>query len=681
MLRLVKNKVPGIVNQLEGRSARFWKTHKHHVATAPKTEVVVPDVADVVIIGGGTAGCHTLYQLTKRGIKAVLLERAKLISGTTWHTAGCIWRLRPNDIDTLLLNGTRDVLMTLEAETGYDPGWIMNGGIFVANNEERMNEYRRLSTIGRSFGIESHILDPKETQKLFPLINPDAIVGSIYSPGDGVVDPAMLCTALTKHATKKGGKVIENCPVSEILTKKNEFGTKKVAGVVTPFGTIKTDCIVNCCGVWAREIAAMVGLHLPLVPMKHAYIVSESVPEVRGLPNIRDHDASTYFRIQGESICMGGYEYNPILLDQVPSDFEFSLYELDWSVFSFSMQGAVKLMPKYETLGVKTTVCGPESFTPDHKPILGNTLSLYIGEECIACREEAAIFDMSSLGKYYLSGPEAQKAADWIFTANTRRPLGRTVYTCILNSKAGVEGDITASAIETGKGTQIDPIFKKFNVDFSDVSDQVGVLSIQGPNSRDILQPLVDTELSNEAFPYSTTKLVNLAGHLCRAIRVSFVGELGWEFHIPQNSCSAVYKAIWQQGNKHGLRNAGYRTLQSLSCEKGHHLWHFDLQTSDNPLEAGLSFICRKTGDYLGKAALDVIRQKGLAKQLVSFHLKDYVKHPEGRRVTPSFLSEGHYQIEVMGKRYDATLHIKSPFDPNGKRLLGIYEDPLPIRQ
>ncbi|KAJ4441684.1 hypothetical protein ANN_11542, partial [Periplaneta americana] len=852
-----------------------------------------------ICAGGGSAGCHTLYQLTKRGVKAVLLDRAKVSSGTTWHTAGCIWRLRPNDIDTFLLNGTREVLMTLEAETGLDPGWLMNGGIFIAYNEERMNEYRRLSTIGQSFGVESHILDPAETQKLFPLINPEAIIGGLYSPGDGVVDPAMLCAALTKGATNAGGKVIENCPVTDILKKKNDFGTEEVAGVVTPHGTIKTNCIVNCGGVWSREIAAMAGLTLPLVPMKHAYIVSESMPEIRGLPNVRDHDGSIYFRIQGESICMGGYEYNPILLDKVPADFEFSLYELDWSVFSFSMQAAIKLMPKYETLGVKTTVCGPESFTPDHKPLLGEDPRLRgmfqncgynssgmmlgggcgiqiaqwivngrpdlhmfsydirryepeqtrhsdwitsrsqesyarnyyivfpnderlagrnfqlspfheelvaagcifqerqgkerpgwfssegaapvpkydwygayghspnkdhryemqlkkdhtfdftknhaaIGEECLACREEVAVFDMSSLGKFYLSGADAQKAADWLFTADTNRPFGRTVYTCALNSRGGVEADVTVTAIETGTGGQIDPIFKgrgfyintaggssyhtwahiksvlnekNFNVDFNDVSENVGVLSIQGPNSRALLQPLLDVDLSDEAFPYTTTKLVKLAGHLCRSVRISFVGEMGWELHIPRDSCLPVYKEIWKQGKKHGLRHAGYRALDSLSSEKGYHLWHFDLQICDNPLEAGLSFSCRKNGEYLGKAALDVVRQKGLSKRLLYFQLKDkipvwgfeailrddkvvgylrrgeyayglgcsigqgYVKHSEGHRITSDYLQSGEYQIEVMGKRYETTIHLKSPFDPKGKRLLGIYDEPLPSRQ
>lgn len=866
-----------------------------HVEPPPS----VPESADVVIIGGGTAGCHTLYQLVKRGVKAVLLERAKLSSGTTWQSAGILWRLRPDDVLIELLNSTRDLLMQLETETGVDPGWINNGGLFIASTKERLDEYRRLATMGVSFGIESSILDPEETKKIFPLIDADVIQGSLYSPGDGVVDPSKLSNALKQFAIKGGAQVVENCPVTSILTGQNGFGSRKITGIVTPFGSIKTNCVVNACGVWSREVVAMVGLHLPLVPMRHAYVVTESIPEVRGLPNIRDHDASIYFRVQDQSLCMGGYETNPIVLEKVPQDFAFSVYELDWIVFSRHMRGAVNLIPVFETAGIKGTVCGAEGFTPDHKPLLGEDPRLHglfhncgynaagtmlgggcgdqlaqwivhgrpdlhmfdydirrftpeqrkdaawvfakshesyatnydivfphdehlagrnfrqgpfhqelvdagcvfeerqgwerpgwfspkgpapvpqydwygsygtprnsdvryenmlkadhtfgfskshqiIGEECLACREHVALFDMSHLGKLYMCGPDAQKAADWLFTANTRHPIGRTVYTCLLNTKAGVEADVTISAIETGTGGLADPIFKgrglyivtnglsayhtwahihcilseeNFKVGLTDLSEKIGVLSVQGPKSRDVLQPLVNVSLSDEEFPYSTTQLVQVAGHLCRAVRFSLVGELGWELHIPWDSCSAVYKAIWEHGKKYGLRHAGYRALHSLSSEKGYRLWNADLRTDDNPLEAGMDFICRDDGDYVGKDALDLIKQKGLKKKLAFFQLQEqipiwgleaiwrddqvvgylrrgeygyavgasighgYVKHPEGRRVTSEFLQSGRYQVEVMGNRYDAAVYFNSPFDPSGKRQLGIYDEQLPIRQ
>lgn len=351
----------GIVRQTAGRDLRRC------FASAPE----LPKSADVVVIGGGSAGCHTLYHLAKRGVRAVLLERAQLTAGTTWHTAGLLWRLRPSDVDIQLLANSRNMLRQLEAETGLDPGWIQNGGIFIAHNETRLDEYRRLATVGAALGIENQILSPEETQKLFPLLDPKAFIGALYSPGDGVMDPAMLCTALRRAATTNGAKVIENCDVQEILVEERCARGKKVVGVATPFGNIRTEMVVNATGVWGRDLVARLGSHLPLLPMKHAYIVSESIPGVRGLPNIRDHDYSTYFRIQGDAICMGGYEPNPILLDPVAKDFHFGLYELDWSVFETHVEGAHKLCPAYAKYGVKSTVCGPESFTPDHKPLMG----------------------------------------------------------------------------------------------------------------------------------------------------------------------------------------------------------------------------------------------------------------------------------------------------------------------
>lgn len=186
--------------------------------------------------GGGSAGCNLLYQLSKKNVNAVLLERAQMTAGTTWHTAGLVWRLRPNDVEIQLLATTRDTLMSLEAETGLDSGWIQNGGLFISHSPQRTNEYRRLQTLGKCFGIESHILSPDETQKVFPLLDPKAFENSLYSPGDGVVDPAMMCAALTRASNANGGRVIENCPVDELIIGESLMGAKDVRGVKTPYG-------------------------------------------------------------------------------------------------------------------------------------------------------------------------------------------------------------------------------------------------------------------------------------------------------------------------------------------------------------------------------------------------------------------------------------------------------------
>ncbi|KAH8277859.1 hypothetical protein KR018_008772 [Drosophila ironensis] len=876
---------------LQQATHRGFSKHNEGIKQEPIGSL--PASADVVVIGGGSAGCHTLYHLARRGVKAVLLERAQLTAGTTWHTAGLLWRLRPNDVDIQLLANSRRMLLQLEEETGLDPGWIQNGGVFIAHNETRLDEYRRLATVGSALGIENQILSPAETQKLFPLLDPEAFVGALYSPGDGVMDPAMLCAALKKAASNLGAQVIENCEVRDLIVEQDSRG-KKITGVSTPFGDIKVDKIVNATGVWGQDLVAKHGTHLPLVPMKHAYIVSESIPGVRGLPNIRDHDYSTYFRIQGDAICMGGYEPNPILLEPVPRDFHFGLYELDWSVFETHLEGAQKLCPTFGKYGIKSTVCGPESFTPDHKPLMGpdpNLRGLYhncgfnsagmmfgggcgeqtalwvtegkphlpmfgfdlrrftqeqgkstqwirekshesyvknysmvfkydqplagrdfqkdplhdemvqagavmeekqgwerpgfflasgatkamvqpydwygsyghqrnqnseyekvldgdlhysrfsehhdlIGSEAMACRNNAVVFNMSYFAKILLSGPQAQEAADWLFSANTNRDPSKTVYTCSLNDAGGVEADVTISRLSSGSGQVHDPKFegqgyyivaggasayytysslaaeirrKAFKANVKDLTAELGVISIQGPNSRKILEPLLECSLSDDELPPNSTCLTRIGDLGLRLLRVSFVGELGYELHVPKRDCVSVYRQLMKAGASQDLRNAGYRSLYSLSSEKGYHLWSFDLRPDDTPLEAGLGFTCRKNGEYRGKSAIEKQRAEGVKKRLLYLTIQEqvpiwglegvyrngqpvgilrraeyaytlgkslgqtYISRPDGRVIDTDYIRSGEYEVDIMGKRYRADCHLRSPFDPTSQRVLGNY--------
>ena len=177
--------------------------------------------------------------------------------GTTWHTAGLVWRLRPNDTEIQLLSHTHKVLTSLEAETGIEPGWINNGGLFIANNKERLEEYKRLHTIGKVMGIESFVLGPEETKALYPLMNVSDIYGTLYSPLDGTIDPHGLCTALSRFSSRAGGRVIENTPVMDVLTGQGTFGSTVVEGVVTSKGTIKTKCVVNCTGQLVSQFSPL----------------------------------------------------------------------------------------------------------------------------------------------------------------------------------------------------------------------------------------------------------------------------------------------------------------------------------------------------------------------------------------------------------------------------------------
>lgn len=229
-----------------------------------------------------------------------------------------------------------------------------------------------MATLGKAMGIESHILSRKEIREMYPLINARILEATLYSPGDGNIDPTLLCNALKQLAVKEyDALAVEDCPVKRILVEENSLGVKRVTGVKTRFGDIKTNCVVNATGAWGNDLIEPLGLKLPLVVFKHSYIVSESVEGIMGMPNIRDHDAGIFIRMQGSSAHMGGYEKNPILVDKLEDDFNFRLYNLDWSTFEDHMQGAEELCPAIANAGVKSTVCGPETFTPDHKPMLG----------------------------------------------------------------------------------------------------------------------------------------------------------------------------------------------------------------------------------------------------------------------------------------------------------------------
>ncbi|KAL2076715.1 hypothetical protein ACEWY4_027686 [Coilia grayii] len=231
---------------------------------------------------------------------------------------------------------------------------------------------------------------------------------------------------------------------------------------------------------------------------------------------------------------------------------------------------------------------------------------------------------------------------------------------------------------------------------------------------RELLQEIVDADLSNEAFPFSTHRVVNAAGHKVRAMRLSFVGELGWELHIPRDACVSVYRAVMAAGAKHGVCNAGYRAIDSLSIEKGYRHWHADLRPDDTPLEAGLAFTCKLKSqiDFLGRRVLESQKAEGLRRRIVCFTIDEkvpmfgleaifrngvpvghmrrsdygftidkqigygYIRHPEGGVVSPEFVRSGEFSVERMGEVYRATAHLKSPFDPQNKRVKGIYPTP-----
>jgi 4-methylaminobutanoate oxidase (formaldehyde-forming) len=220
----------------------------------------IPSSSKIIIVGGGIVGCSTAYHLAKMGQEVLLLDKAALTSGSTWHAAGLVGQLRSNANITQLLGYSINLYDQLEAETGLATGWKMNGGLRLACNEERWTEVKRQSTTAHSFGLDMQLLTPREAQDLWPLMDIGDVVGAAFLPSDGQASPSDITQALARGARSSGAKILENCAVNEIIIK-----NEKLVGIKTKLGNISCEKLILCCGQWTRDLAATVGVNVPLV--------------------------------------------------------------------------------------------------------------------------------------------------------------------------------------------------------------------------------------------------------------------------------------------------------------------------------------------------------------------------------------------------------------------------------
>ena len=294
---------------------------------------MLPNKARAVIIGGGVIGCSVAYHLTLLGWKdVVLLERKRLTSGTTWHAAGLIAQLRATLNMTLLAKYSADLYDRLEAETGVATGYRRNGAITLALTESRFEELRRLASMAKPFGIEVEPISVAEVVQKHPLVETRDVVGAIWMPEDGQADPTNIALALAKGARRRGAQIFENVAVDGITKSKGH-----VTGVTTTDGPIEAGVVVNCAGLWAREVGAMAGVPVALQACEHFYVVTEPV---RGLPRntpvLRVPDECSYFKEDAGKLLVGFFEpkAKPWAVDGVPVDFEFGTLPDDWEHIS-----------------------------------------------------------------------------------------------------------------------------------------------------------------------------------------------------------------------------------------------------------------------------------------------------------------------------------------------------------
>jgi sarcosine dehydrogenase len=803
----------------------------------------LPTTARAVVIGGGIVGASVAYHLGKLGwTDTVLLERKKLTSGTTFHAAGLVGQLRTSANITQLLGHSVALYRRLEEETGLQTGWKMNGGLRLACNADRWTEVKRQATTAHSFGLEMHLLTPREAQDLWPLMTIDDLVGAAYLPTDGQANPSDITQSLARGARMAGVQIFEDTPVIRIIV---EAG--KITGVETPFGTIACEKVVLCAGQWTRALAATVGVNVPLVSVEHQYMITEKIEGVTPeLPTLRDPDRRTYWKEEVGGLVWGGYEPNPKpwAVNGIPEGFHFELLTSDYDHYAQFMDDAIARVPALANAGVKQLLNGPESFTPDGNFILGEapelrnlyigagfnafgiasgggagmalaewvakgeppfdlwpvdirrfgpphrvtdyvrtrTLEAYakhytiawpseemksarptrrsplyahlkaagacfgeklgwerpnwfagpgeepvdrysmvrpgwhqaVGREHKAAREGCVLIDQTSFAKFALTGPDATKALTWIAAGNIDRPVGSLTYTQMLNAKGGIECDLTVVRraendfyIVTGTGFAVhdfDWISRNLcgDVHLADVTSGSAVLSLMGPKARDILQSLTSDDLSNTSFPFGTAKAISVANCPVLALRVTYVGELGWELHLPVEVAVTVYEALMATGQ---VTNAGYRAIETLRLEKGYRAWGSDIGPDHTPVEAGLAWAVKmKSGlPFLGRDAIAAQLANGVKKRLATFTAAPevvllgretiyrngervgwlssggyghtvgksigmgYVRHPAG--VTEDFLLSGTYELEVASERVPAQVTLAPLYDPQNQRV------------
>lgn len=337
--------------------------------------VDIPSKARAVIIGGGVVGCSLAYHLAKLGWKdIVLLERKQLTSGTTWHAAGLIGQLRATYNMTRLAAYSAELYDGLEAETEVATGYRRFGSLALALTQDRMEELTRGAEMAGTFGLEAHVLSLAECKQTYPLLEVSDGIGGVFIPGDGQADPANIALALAKGARMNGATILEGVKVTGI-----NRNAERVTGVETEFGPIEAEYVVNCAGMWGRDVGAMAGVSTPLHANEHFYIVTEPIDGLaRNLPVLRVPDECTYYKEDAGKLLIGAFEpvAKPWGMDGIPEDFCFDQLPEDIDHFAPILEAAAKRMPILETAGIQTFFNGPESFTPDDRYLLGEAPNL-----------------------------------------------------------------------------------------------------------------------------------------------------------------------------------------------------------------------------------------------------------------------------------------------------------------
>ncbi len=327
----------------------------------------------VAIIGGGVVGCSVLYHLTKLGWKDVcLLERSELTSGSTWHAAGGFHTLNADTNMAALQGYTIELYREIEQASGQDCGLHHVGGITLAATQDRMDFLRAERAKHRYMGLDTHLVTPEEIRKLSPITNTDGIIGGLYDPLDGHLDPYGTTHAYARAAQNNGAEITLHNRVLSLKQRPDDSWE-----IITEQGKMIAEHVVNAAGLWAREVGEMVGVHHPLHPMEHQYLATDKIDAVvefdKELPHIMDPEGESYLRQEQQGLVIGFYEQqcDPWAVDGTPWEFGHELLENNLDRIGDSLEAAFRRYPVLETAGIKTIINGPFTFAPDGNPLVG----------------------------------------------------------------------------------------------------------------------------------------------------------------------------------------------------------------------------------------------------------------------------------------------------------------------
>jgi heterotetrameric sarcosine oxidase gamma subunit len=812
----------------------------------------LPDRARVVVVGGGIIGCSVAYHLAAEGwTDVVLLERDRLTSGTTWHSAGLMVTFGSmSETSTAMRRYTRDLYARLESETGLATGFKPVGFVELATEPDRLEEYRRVAAFNRLCGVDVHEISASEVAGLFPLARTDDVLAGFYVEGDGRVNPVDVTMSLARGARLRGVRVIEGVPVTGIL---RDRGT--VTGVRTPRGDIEAEYVVNCAGMWARQLGALAGVDVPLQAAEHYYLITEQVPGISGeWPVIEDPASYGYYREEVGGLMIGLFEpvCAPWKVEGVPVDASFVSIPPDWDRMGPYVETAMSRVPVSHEIGIRTLFCGPESFTPDLAPVVGeapelrnffvaaglNSIGILTGgglgrvvarwivegrpevdvtgihidrlhphqstpeyrrtrtveslglvyqchypyrsmqtargiklsplhgrlaargawfrdvsgwegadwytpdgappvpeplswgrrewfrhwqAEHEAVRQRVGLIDMSFMSKFAVEGPDAGGLLEWLSANRVDGEPGTITYTQWLNDGGTLEADLTVTKLSDDRFLVVatDTAHRhveawmrrhagELHVGIADLTAGLAQINLQGPGSRELLQTITSVDLSDGAFPFRAAREIDLGSARVLCIRITYVGELGYELYVPTEQAIHVYDRVVAAGEAFGLRHAGLKALGSLRMEKAYRDYGHDIDNTDGVDEAGLGFAVAmdKPGGFLGRPAVEASRSAGPPlRRLVQILVQDpepLMFHGEvvwrdgvpaghvraasygftlggavglamvdvgGGPVTQAALEAATWEVDIAGRRHPAVASIRPLYDPKGERI------------